>query len=268
MPPHSARRFYDDLAEDYHLLYADWNAAVERQGAALDRLIGESLGPGRQRVWDCACGIGTQALGLASRGHRVLGTDLSPAAAARAAREADARGLTLHTAAGDMRRPPVAAGAFDVALCADNSLAHLLTPAELDTALRAMRRSLRPGGLLVIGLRDYEQVRADRRPATVPQVTHTENGRTISFQLWHWHPDGERYDLEHIQLLPDPAGPSGDNWQIRVRRATSWALSPNRLSDLVTSAGFQNPTWLSPEQSGFFQPILTASAPASPPDWR
>ena len=262
MPPHSARRFYDELAGDYHLLYPDWNASVQRQGKALDQLIQEQLGPGSQRVWDCACGIGTQALGLASLGHRVLGTDLSPAAAARAAREADARGLPLHTGAGDMRRPPVPAGAFDVVLCADNSMAHLLTPAEIDTALRALHRSLRAGGLLVIGMRDYEQVRADQRPATVPQVTRSGVGRTISFQLWNWHQDGERYDLEHVQLLPGPDGRDGDdNWQVRVRRATSWALSPTQLSDLVTAAGFLDPVWHSPEQTGFFQPILTASAP-------
>ncbi|QMU72302.1 class I SAM-dependent methyltransferase [Streptacidiphilus sp. P02-A3a] len=257
MTAHSTRRFYDDLADEYHLLYPDWQAGVERQGAALDRLIHDRLGPGGQRIWDCACGIGTQALGLAARGHDVLGTDLSPAAAARAAREADARGLRLRTAAGDMRRPPVAADAFDVVLCADNSLAHLLTEADINAALRAMHRSLRPGGLLLLGMRDYEQARAEQRPATLPQVTPTEAGRSISFQLWHWHPDGERYDLEHIQLLPN--GAHSDDWQVRVRRATSWALSHTQISDLVTAAGFRDATWLTPQQTGFIQPILNAN---------
>ena len=259
MPPHSARHFYDDLADDYHLLYSDWDAAVDRQGAALDQLIRGRLGAGSRRVWDCACGIGTQALGLASRGHEVLGTDISPAAAARARRESDARGLSLRTAAGDMRRPPVPAGAFDVVLCADNSLAHLLTADDIDTALRAMHRSLREGGLLLIGLRDYEQARADRRPATVPQVTRTETGRSISFQLWDWYPDGERYDLEHFQLLPD-----GDDWQVRVRRTTSWALTHTELGRLVTAAGFRDVEWLAPERTGFMQPVCTARRTTAP----
>jgi hypothetical protein len=142
-----------------------------------------------------------------------------------------------------------------VVLCADNSLAHLLTAADIGTALRAMRRSLRPGGLLVIGMRDYEQVRAEQRPATVPQVTRTEAGRTISFRLWNWHPDGERYDQEHMQLLPD-----GDDWQVRVRRTTSWALSRTQLSELVTAAGFVDADWLAPQETGFIQPLLLASA--------
>lgn len=28
--------FYDDLASDYHLVYADWDRSIERQAAALD----------------------------------------------------------------------------------------------------------------------------------------------------------------------------------------------------------------------------------------
>ena len=65
--------FYDGLAADYHLIYRDWEEAVERQGRVLDGLIREALGEGPREVLDCACGIGTQAIGLAMRGHRVTG---------------------------------------------------------------------------------------------------------------------------------------------------------------------------------------------------
>jgi tRNA/tmRNA/rRNA uracil-C5-methylase (TrmA/RlmC/RlmD family) len=53
---------------------------LRRQGAALDALTGRE----RAAVLDCACGIGTQALGLALRGHRVVGTDVSARAVVRA----------------------------------------------------------------------------------------------------------------------------------------------------------------------------------------
>ncbi|GGS94535.1 hypothetical protein GCM10010206_66490 [Streptomyces cinerochromogenes] len=79
--------FYAELADDYHLIYADRDASIRRQGDALDAPIGRD----RVAVLDCSCGIGTQAIGLALRGHRVTGTDLSPRAAARAAREAARR---------------------------------------------------------------------------------------------------------------------------------------------------------------------------------
>jgi glycine/sarcosine N-methyltransferase len=117
----SVARFYDDLADDYYLIYPDWDASMVRQAAVLDDLIGQ----GRAEVLDCACGIGTQAVGLALRGHQVTGTDLSPRAVARAAREADQRNAPLRTAVADMRHLPFPDARFEVVVCADNALPHL-----------------------------------------------------------------------------------------------------------------------------------------------
>jgi len=36
----SVARFYDGLADEYHLLFADWDASVRRQGEILDRAGG------------------------------------------------------------------------------------------------------------------------------------------------------------------------------------------------------------------------------------
>ena len=81
-------RFYDAFAGDYDLAYGGaWDAAVERHGAALDALIRDALDDAGD-VLDCSCGIGTQAIGLARRGYRVTGTDISPGAIERARREA------------------------------------------------------------------------------------------------------------------------------------------------------------------------------------
>jgi SAM-dependent methyltransferase len=260
----SVRTFYDELAGDYHFLYGDWDASVQRQGAALDRVLRAELGDHPQRIWDCACGIGTQAIGLAGAGHRVVGTDLSPNAAARARAEARSRGLALPTAAADMRHLPVAPGEFDAVVCADNSLAHLLTPEDVASALATMRAALRNDGLLLLGMRSYDEIRAQRRSATQPQVTQTPQtaqGRVISFQLWHWHEDGERYDLEHFQLHPADGSSETDGWTVRTRRTTSWALTEAQITAAVATAGFHHINWLSPEDSGFFQPLLVARAP-------
>ncbi|MDH3592967.1 MAG: SAM-dependent methyltransferase, partial [Planctomycetota bacterium] len=65
-----AAGFYDALAAHFHLIHADWDASVELQGEQLDGVIQE-FAPGARTVLDCACGIGTQALGLAARGYAV-----------------------------------------------------------------------------------------------------------------------------------------------------------------------------------------------------
>ncbi|MGW6793615.1 methyltransferase domain-containing protein [Streptomyces chartreusis] len=70
--------------------------------------------------------MGTQAIGLAMAGHQVTGSDVSPVAAARAAAEAAVRDSRLPAAGADMRQLSFRETLFDVVLCADNSLTHLL----------------------------------------------------------------------------------------------------------------------------------------------
>ncbi len=223
------RGFHDGLADRYEFVYADWNASVARQGRALDALLTAALGPGPHTVLDNACGIGTQALGLSALGHAVTGTDLSPRSAARAAREAADRGLALPVAAADMRALPFADASFDAVVCADNALQHLLTAQDVRTALAETRRVLRPGGVLLLSTRPYGDLLRDRPRSEAPYVhTDPDGRRTITFQLWHWHADGERYDLELFQLLP-----AGDTWTPRTSRATYWALAPERTAQFA-----------------------------------
>ena len=56
-----------------------------------------------KRILDCACGIGTQAIGLAMLGFRVEGSDTSVASITRARREASARGVKAEFRVDDMR---------------------------------------------------------------------------------------------------------------------------------------------------------------------
>ena len=252
---HSARDFYDQLSADYHLVYPDWDASLRRQGTALDALVRREWSSGEADLLDCSCGIGTQAIGLALHGHRVVGADLSPVAARRAVAEAELRDLALPGVAAVMRALPFTDSSFDVVLSADNSVAHLLTDADLRAALAGMRRVLRAGGPLVLTLKDYEEARVTHRATTVPQVTSTDAGRAVTFQLWDWHEDGVRYDFEHVQLLP--SGPDGA-WEVRVRRATSRAWLRAELAAAVAEAGFEDVRWHLPDETGFFQPVLTA----------
>ncbi|WP_349017383.1 hypothetical protein [Streptomyces cavernicola] len=102
-----------------------------------------------------------------------------------------------------------------------------------------------------------------RPTSTPPQLHRTGERRTVTFQLWHWHEDGEHYDLEHFQLLPE-----GADWRVRTRRATYWALGQDRLTALAAEAGFADPEWHTPAESGFFQPLLTATRGQTPPPRR
>jgi 2-polyprenyl-3-methyl-5-hydroxy-6-metoxy-1,4-benzoquinol methylase len=62
--------FFDAMAADYHLIFQDWVQASAQQGHRLDHLIRAHVDESRNplTVLDCACGIGTQAIGLAKQG--------------------------------------------------------------------------------------------------------------------------------------------------------------------------------------------------------
>ena len=149
-------------------------------------------------VLDCACGIGTQALGLAALGHRVTGSDLSALALARAREEARRRGLALTFQVADLRAlDRLVPGDFDMALAADNALPHLLSADDLGQALRAIAAKLRPGGLFLASIRDYD---GPGRPTTWPArlFTGPNDQRWIVQQVWEWL-DERRYRL-HIHI--------------------------------------------------------------------
>jgi SAM-dependent methyltransferase len=251
------RAFYDALAPGYHRIFADWQASVRRQAGVLSALLDRELGPGPLDILDAAAGIGTQAIGLASLGHRVHATDLSPAAISRLTLEADSFGVTLTSGVADLRALDAqVAGEFDVVLALDNALPHLLTDADLRLAVAQMAGKLRPGGLFLVSLRDYDQIVREKPTGELPRVIDEPEGRRISFQVWDWAEDGRSYRL-HQYLIRH----NGDEWWTEHFEVDYRALLRAELESVVAAAGLISPIWLDPADFGFYQPILIARMP-------
>lgn len=250
----TVQAFYDDFADDYHLIFADWQASMDRQAGQLDKLIQGALGVGPKTILDCACGIGTQAIGLARLGHRVVATDLSPRAVARAQREAEARGAAITVAVADFRDlTRVPGGPFDVVLAYDNALPHLLQPADLRAATASMASRLRPGGLFLASIRDYDQQVRERPRTEGPRVIDGPDGRRMSFQVWDWLDDGRGYRVHQFLVVPSGAG-----WETRCFSTDYRALLRDDLNDTLSQSGLEAIRWLMPEASGYYQPLVIA----------
>lgn len=244
----SALEFYDGLAPLYHLVYENWEVSIGRQGKALDSIIRSCLGEKPQSILDVSCGIGTQCLGLAALGHRVAGSDLSPAAVERAGREAAARGLSIDFTVADMREPNNHRGHdFDVVLCADNSLPHLLSDEEITRALGHFLATLKPGGLCLISVRDYAAL--ERGGVQVkPHGIRSEKGtRWILFQLWEWR--GSIYDLQYYFVADNGQNPCVTH----VFRSSYYAVSIEHLIRFMVSVGFEQVQRI---DDAFFQPVI------------
>ena len=246
--------FYDALAEDYDIVYGGrWEEAMSRQGEALDRLIQSSLGAGAQDVLDCSCGIGTQALGLAIRGHRVVGTDISLRSVERARREASRLGVRASFAVADFRDLGLVPGTFDVVISCDNAIPHLLTDSEIRQALASMHAKLRPRGLLVVSVRDYDRALVER-PATAPPTFTAGPPRRLLVRFHEWEEAGPIYEL-HLFVLSELS----DEWSLTAHYQTQYrALPRHELAAAAHDVGFDAIQWHEPEGIGFHQPVLTA----------
>ena len=134
-------------------------------------------------------------------------------------------------------------------LSCDNSVAHLHTDEQLAGFAESVAAKLRPGGLAVVSLRDYEALWAERAAGHPVRV----GPGTISFQVWDWDDEGHSYELAQFTLRG-----SGESWQTTCRRTRLRALRRDELCGGLEAAGLDDVRWRTPDETGYYQPIVTA----------
>ncbi|MFF2016809.1 class I SAM-dependent DNA methyltransferase [Paenibacillus sp. NPDC058177] len=251
----SVLKFYDEIAEDYHLIFVDWNQAISQQGEVLDKIIQSKLAispPHHISLLDCSCGIGTQAIGLAKYGYNVSATDLSPASVKRAEEEAVSRGVNINFGVADFRSlDKDVSGSFDIVLSADNAIPHLLTDGDLNKAFENIHTKLNQNGLLVVTIRDYDALVQERLTTTQPRVF--DEGKRIVFQVWDWAGDGNTYTTNQF-IVQEING----EWITKHNRTEYRALLREDINKALSATGFTAIEWHLPADSGYYQPIVTA----------
>jgi hypothetical protein len=85
----------------------------------------------------------------------------------------------------------------------------LQSDADIKTAFAAMRKRLRSGGTLLISMRDYGSLIAQRAPSTLPAFYRDNQSRRIVHQVWDWL-DDRRYVLHLFITMEKP-----DGWSYR-----------------------------------------------------
>jgi glycine/sarcosine N-methyltransferase len=247
--------FYESLADYYHLIFEDWDRSIHQQAGVLDLLISRELPRRPLNMLDCACGIGTQALGFSSLGHHIVASDLSRAAVGRAGREARIRALDIKFYVSDMTAlREIPETHFDVVAALDNALPHL-TPDQLTQAIKAMASKLNRGGLLIASIRDYDLLIEQRPAVQEPAFFGSEGTRRIVHQVWDWI-EAAKYNLHlYITIKAD------QEWKTHHFISGYRCLKRQELSDVLQLTGFSEPIWLMPAESGYYQPLVLARWP-------
>ena len=243
--------FYDDMAGQYAKLYFDWQAETKSQAAILDRIFNRCGFDREARVLDCACGIGTQAIGLAALGYPVTASDISDGELAEAKARAEENGVGVRFAHADFCALSEAfSEQFDVVIAMDNALPHMLTAEGLASAVKSIVGQLRPGGLFVASIRDYDSLLLSKPPYSPPYIHKTDKGQRVCFQTWEWQDENYRltqYIIEDEELL-----------RVSKFSCEYRATRRDELKQLLLAAGCERAEWQFPEESGFFQPIVVA----------
>jgi len=243
--------FYDHLAAQYDKLFFDWQATTREQAEILQRLFQRSGFDRSARILDCACGIGTQAIGLAALGYRVTASDLSQAELAEARRRAGENKVSI-----DFRRADFCALAdtfdetFDIVIAMDNALPHMLSHEALASAIASMTDRLVPGGLLVASIRDYDRLLEEKPPYSPPYIHRTARGQRVYFQTWAW--SGDHYRLRQY-IIDDEETLQVSKFDCEYR-----ATRRQELTELLQDCGCHQVDWLFGEEPGFYQPIVVA----------
>ena len=243
--------FYDNMASSYDKLFLDWQATTHEQAEILDKLFHERGFDRSAKILDCACGIGTQAVGIAALGYDVTGSDISRAELEEARQRAEKNNVDIRfeyadfCALGDSFSEQ-----FDIIIAMDNALPHMLSGEALEAAVSSITAQLKAGGIFVASIRDYDAMLMDKPPYSPPYIHKTEAGKRVSFQTWDW--EGDNYRL--VQYIIDDE----ESLHISKFECEYRATRREEFTQRLLANGCTEVEWLFPEQTGFYQPIFVA----------
>lgn len=243
--------FYDNLASQYDKLFLDWQATTREQAVILDKIFINNGFDKSASILDCACGIGTQAIGLAAIGYNVTGSDICDREIAQAKERAGMNNVTVHFVHADFcSLSDTFSERFDIVIAMDNALPHMLTRNDLTAAIKSIVNQIKDGGIFVASIRDYDALLMDKPPYSPPYIHKTEKGQRVSFQTWIW--EGENYRL--IQYIVDDE----DTLQVSKFECEYRATRREEMTNLLKENGCSEVVWMFPEETGFYQPIVVA----------
>ena len=243
--------FYNNMASHYDKLFHDWQSTIHEQAVILNRIFNDNGFDTTAHILDCACGIGTQSIGLASLGYQVSASDISAGEIAEARERAKKNGVDIRFELADFRAlADRFSELFDIVIAMDNALPHMLSSKDLSAAIKSITGQTKPNGIIVASIRDYDSLLIEKPSYSPPYIHKTDKGQRVSFQTWVW--ENEYYHL--VQYIIEDEG----TLQISKFECDYRAVRREELTSLFLANGCREVQWMMPEETGFYQPIIVA----------
>lgn len=218
----AVRPFYAAQASAYDLLITD---PVEPWVAFVDNTL-RTAGLSPAAVLDAGCGTGRHAAALVALGHDVELADASAALLELAV--ARCPGATVH----EVDLTNFAPGPrFDAVICR-GVLNDMVLDSERQACLTSFEAALRPGGMVILDLRDAgaSQERADG--STRESIVETLNGERLHYRSTpSW--DAGLIRVHETYELTSEAGTESTQYDFTMR---PWSI--DEATERLTAAGF------------------------------
>lgn len=122
--------------------------------------------------------------------------------------------------------------------------------ATTEEQAEVLHKLFEDNGIFVGSIRDYDALLKVKPPYSPPYIHKTEKGQRVCFQTWEWSDD--HYKL--TQYIVD----DGETLKVSKFECEYRATKREELTTLFLSNGCSKVSWLFPEETGFYQPIVIA----------
>lgn len=229
---------YDKLASIYDY-FVNWDDRLAYELPFLEQQL-RALGkdPSQIRVMDAACGTGHHAIALANIGFQMFGSDLYPEMVSMADANAKAAGekVTFRTAGfGSINETFKQPGEFDAVLCLGNSLPHVASEQDLKKALQDFKELLRPGGMLLLQMRNFDLVMGEKKRWMEPQTVKEGSTEWLFIRFYDFEADG-KIQFNILSLHRKPNAP----WHTQLTSTHLLPIFSEKLKAELGTLGFRD----------------------------
>jgi SAM-dependent methyltransferase len=213
-------------------VFVDWEGRLARELPGLMKRLREA---DAKRVLDVGCGTGRHVQALVAEGFDAHGSDASESMLDRARELVGAERIHCWRA-GDPPPPDLEAGSFDAVIALGNLWPLIVEDADVEGTLDAFRRLLRPGGLVLLGLKALGTRQETGNPY-MPLLRREQDGRPVWFiRFVDFDVPQEGVCDFHMVVVAEDSDSRPEELLHLTHRMRVW--KPDALTRTFTEAGF------------------------------